>query len=79
MCFVGTADCHVVCFRSPSLFASYDPSIDDERGSIIERVLQAAIHVCGGISLEYYFSTVDPEVTGAARSCLITLLLWLES
>jgi uncharacterized protein len=44
--------------------ASYDPSIDDERGSIIERVLQAAIPVCGGISLEYYFSTVDPEGYG---------------
>jgi uncharacterized protein len=47
-----------------SFLVSYEPSKDDERGSILERILQAVIPVCGGINLEYYFSTVDPEVYG---------------
>jgi uncharacterized protein YbcC (UPF0753/DUF2309 family) len=38
---------------------SYDPSIDDSQGSILERILAAAIPVCAGINLEYYFSSVD--------------------
>jgi uncharacterized protein len=47
-----------------SFLVSYEPSRDDERGTILERILQAVIPVCGGINLEYYFSTVDPEVYG---------------
>ncbi len=43
---------------------SYDPRIDDEKSSILTRILQAAIPVCAGISLEYYFSTVDNEGYG---------------
>jgi uncharacterized protein YbcC (UPF0753/DUF2309 family) len=43
---------------------SYDPSIDDEAGAILTRILRAAIPVCAGISLEYYFSTVDPAGWG---------------
>ncbi len=43
---------------------SYDPRIDDENVSILTRILQAAIPVCAGISLEYYFSTVDNEGYG---------------
>ncbi len=39
---------------------SYDPTEDDERSSILERLLQAVIPVCAGINLEYYFSFVDP-------------------
>jgi uncharacterized protein YbcC (UPF0753/DUF2309 family) len=38
---------------------SYDPTQDDADGSILTRILQAAIPVCAGISLEYYFSHVD--------------------
>ncbi len=47
-----------------SFLVSYEPARDDERGSVLERILQAVIPVCGGINLEYYFSTVDPEVYG---------------
>jgi uncharacterized protein len=43
---------------------SYDPRIDDEKTTILTRILQAAIPVCAGISLEYYFSTVDNEAYG---------------
>jgi uncharacterized protein YbcC (UPF0753/DUF2309 family) len=38
---------------------SYDPTQDDDHGTILERILRAAVPVCAGISLEYYFSYVD--------------------
>jgi uncharacterized protein YbcC (UPF0753/DUF2309 family) len=43
---------------------SYDPTIDDDRHTVLTRILRAAIPVCSGISLEYYFSTVDPAGWG---------------
>ncbi len=65
MCFVGQRDWSRGLFLDRRAFlASYDPSIDTADGKIVERILQAAIPVCGGISLEYYFSTVDPEGHG---------------
>ncbi|QEG43580.1 DUF2309 domain-containing protein [Roseimaritima ulvae] len=42
----------------------YDPAVDDEDASVLTRILQAAIPVCAGINLEYYFSTVDIEGYG---------------
>lgn len=47
-----------------AFLTSYDPAVDDEQGTILGRILQAAIPVCAGISLEYYFSTVDTEGYG---------------
>jgi uncharacterized protein YbcC (UPF0753/DUF2309 family) len=38
---------------------SYDPTQDDEDGTILSRILAAAVPVCAGINLEYYFSYVD--------------------
>ena len=38
---------------------SYDPTQDDAECSILTRTLQAAVPVCAGISLEYYFSYTD--------------------
>ena len=65
LCFVGQREWSRGLFLDRrSFLASYDPSIDDAIGKIVERILQAAIPVCGGISLEYYFSTVDPEGYG---------------
>ena len=65
LCFVGQREWSRGLFLDRRAFlASYDPSIDDDTGKIVERILQAAIPVCGGISLEYYFSTVDPEGYG---------------
>lgn len=43
-----------------TLLTSYDPTVDDAEGKILERILQAVIPVCAGINLEYYFSSVDP-------------------
>jgi uncharacterized protein YbcC (UPF0753/DUF2309 family) len=37
----------------------YDPTQDDAEAAILTRILQAAVPVCAGISLEYYFSYVD--------------------
>jgi len=42
---------------------SYDPRIDPD-GTILERIIMAAGPVGAGISLEYYFSTVDNETFG---------------
>jgi uncharacterized protein YbcC (UPF0753/DUF2309 family) len=38
---------------------SYDPTQDDAAGTTLEGILRAAVPVCAGISLEYYFSYVD--------------------
>ncbi|MCB9701759.1 MAG: DUF2309 domain-containing protein [Myxococcales bacterium] len=47
-----------------AFLVSYDPSGDDE-GAILARILGAALPVCAGINLEYYFSRVDPVGYGA--------------
>ena len=48
---------------------SYDPTLDPE-GKLLEAILLAAGAVGAGISLEYYFSTVEQRATTAraARS-----------
>jgi len=47
-----------------AFLTEYDPAVDDENSSVLTRILQAAIPVCAGISLEYYFSAVDVEGYG---------------
>lgn len=47
-----------------AFLTSYDPALDSDDCPILTRILQAAIPVCAGISLEYYFSTVDTEGYG---------------
>jgi uncharacterized protein YbcC (UPF0753/DUF2309 family) len=42
-----------------TFLTSYNPTQDDEQCTILTRVLSAAVPVCAGISLEYYFSYVD--------------------
>ncbi len=46
-----------------AFLVSYDAAQDPDNGSL-GRLLAAAIPVCGGISLEYYFSFVDNERYG---------------
>ncbi|MCA8998782.1 MAG: DUF2309 family protein [Planctomycetaceae bacterium] len=63
LCIVGRRQRTQGLFLDRRAFlTSYDPHQDDEEHSILLRILQAAVPVCAGISLEYYFSTVD--VTG---------------
>ena len=45
-----------------AFLVSYDPTRDD--GGILARVLSAVVPVVAGISLEYYFSYVDPTGYG---------------
>jgi uncharacterized protein YbcC (UPF0753/DUF2309 family) len=42
-----------------AFLASYDPTQDDDEGTILTRSLLPVFPVCGGINLEYYFSHVD--------------------
>ncbi len=61
LCFVGRRQWNRGLFLDRRAFlTSYDPTQDDDRSSILERLLQAVIPVCAGINLEYYFSYVDP-------------------
>src|SRR6185312_5175720 len=46
-----------------AFLTSYDPDNDPD-GSILTRILNSAVPVCAGISLEYYFSYVDPTGYG---------------
>jgi uncharacterized protein YbcC (UPF0753/DUF2309 family) len=42
-----------------AFLTSYDPTEDNEDAFTLTRLLSAAVPVCGGINLEYYFSYVD--------------------
>jgi uncharacterized protein YbcC (UPF0753/DUF2309 family) len=65
LCLVGRREWTRGLFLDRRAFlTSYDPAQDDERSSILEGLLRAVIPVCAGISLEYYFSTVDVEGYG---------------
>ncbi|MBX7167560.1 MAG: DUF2309 domain-containing protein [Pirellulales bacterium] len=65
MCIVGRRSRTRGLFLDRRAFLSdYDPTQDDEQASILARILAPAIPVCAGISLEYYFSCVDPAVYG---------------
>jgi uncharacterized protein YbcC (UPF0753/DUF2309 family) len=60
LCIVGRRSRSKGLFLDRRAFlASYDPTLDDASHAILARILAAVIPVCSGISLEYYFSTVD--------------------
>lgn len=60
VCFVGRRQRTRGLYMDRRTFlTSYDPTQDDEQGAILARILAAAVPVCAGISLEYYFSRVD--------------------
>ena len=62
--FIGRREMSRGLFLDRRVFLiSYDPTADDD-GSIVESILLAAGPVGAGISLEYYFSTVDNERYG---------------
>jgi uncharacterized protein YbcC (UPF0753/DUF2309 family) len=42
-----------------AFLVSYDPTKDDDDATVLARILGAVFPVCAGISLEYYFSSVD--------------------
>jgi uncharacterized protein YbcC (UPF0753/DUF2309 family) len=60
LCVVGRRERTRGLFLDRRAFlTSYDPTQDDENGTILARTMAAIFPVCGGISLEYYFSHVD--------------------
>jgi uncharacterized protein YbcC (UPF0753/DUF2309 family) len=64
-CIVGRRSLTQGLFLDRRAFInSYDPKQDPE-GITLSGILNAVIPVCGGISLEYYFSRVDNSVYGA--------------
>lgn len=66
LCIVGRRDWTRGLFLDRRAFlTSYDATQDDGRSSILLRILSAAIPVCAGINLEYYFSCVDFRNYGA--------------
>ena len=65
VCFVGRRSRTRGLFLDRRTFlTSYDPTQDDGQHTILTRILQAAVPVCAGINLEYYFSFVDPTGYG---------------
>lgn len=66
LCVVGRRDWSRGLFLDRRAFlTSYDPTQDDDDHSILLRILSAAIPVCAGINLEYYFSCVDYKKYGS--------------
>ncbi len=64
-CFVGRRSRVRGLYLDRRCFlTSYDPTTDDAEATILARILGAVIPVCAGISLEYYFSSVDPSGFG---------------
>jgi len=66
LCIVGRREWSRGLFLDRRAFlTSYDPTQDNEDHAILARILGAAIPVCAGINLEYYFSRVDHVVYGS--------------
>jgi uncharacterized protein YbcC (UPF0753/DUF2309 family) len=67
LCIVGRRSRTRDLFLDRRAFlVSYDPGQDDAEQTILTRILQAVVPVCAGISLEYYFSYVDPAGFGCS-------------
>jgi uncharacterized protein YbcC (UPF0753/DUF2309 family) len=60
VCFVGRRRRTKGLYMDRRTFlTSYDPTQDDGQHTILTRILQPVVPVCGGINLEYYFSFTD--------------------
>ena len=65
VCVVGRRENTRGLFLDRRAFlTSYDPTQDDAAGGTLARLLGAAVPVCAGINLEYYFSHVDSQGYG---------------
>ena len=60
ICFVGRrARTRGLYLDRRCFMQSYDPAQDDERLSILGRILAPVVPVCEGINLQYFFSYID--------------------
>ncbi len=65
LCIIGPRKHNKHLFYDRRAFLnSYDAHFDED-GSILSATLNAITNVCGGINLEYYFSSTDPSNLGA--------------
>lgn len=65
LCLIGPRNSNIgIYFDRRAFFNSYDPA-NDPSGDILANIMRAAVPVCGGINLEYYFSRVDNLKLGA--------------
>jgi uncharacterized protein YbcC (UPF0753/DUF2309 family) len=65
ICVVGRRDRTRGLFLDRRAFlVSYDPTQDDVENTILAQILAAAVPVCAGINLEYYFCRVSPAGWG---------------
>jgi uncharacterized protein YbcC (UPF0753/DUF2309 family) len=65
ICVVGRRERTRGLFLDRRAFlTSYDPTQDDPDHSVLARILAAAVPVCAGINLEYYFCRTDPSGFG---------------
>ncbi|MCC7086051.1 MAG: DUF2309 domain-containing protein [Pirellulales bacterium] len=65
VCYVGRRERVRGLYMDRRTFlVSYNPTKDSADSDILLRLLQAAVPVCAGINLEYYFSYVDPAGWG---------------
>ncbi|PIQ29169.1 hypothetical protein COW36_17735 [bacterium (Candidatus Blackallbacteria) CG17_big_fil_post_rev_8_21_14_2_50_48_46] len=63
LCVIGRRSLNQhIFFDRRAFLCSYNPDSDD--GSVLAKSMAAVMPVCAGISLEYYFSSMDPEVYG---------------
>ncbi|MBL9083422.1 MAG: DUF2309 domain-containing protein [Planctomycetales bacterium] len=66
ICYVGRRSRNRGLYLDRRCFMnSYDPTQDDEQCSILARILAAAVPVCEGINLQYFFSYIDSPGWGA--------------
>ncbi|MCL4118190.1 UNVERIFIED_CONTAM: hypothetical protein GTU68_030328 [Idotea baltica] len=66
LCVIGRRDWSRGLFLDRRAFlTSYDSTQDDSDHSILLRIMSAAVPVCAGINLEYYFSCVDYTTYGS--------------
>lgn len=65
LCIVGRKRLYDSLYLDKRPFINSYDCTQDANGSLLNAILSAAIPVCGGINLEYYFSRVDQEKLGA--------------
>ncbi|MBK6264579.1 DUF2309 domain-containing protein [Marivirga sp. S37H4] len=65
LCIIGRKSLYDKLYLDKRPFLNSYDYTQDENGELLHSILSATIPVCGGINLEYYFSTVDQQKLGA--------------
>lgn len=65
LCLIGSERLHRGLFLDRRAFLNSYDYTQDTQGQALCNILQAAVPVCGGINLEYFFSRMDPHKLGA--------------